>query len=160
MRMKKIFRKQIFLLPAAAAAVVFSVSCTSGGRNEQNARPAMQYRINDPTPEELAAMTPEQREVHENLRRAREQYRARQKIDSRKKQNTKPPVRKEEKRDGGFMSNLWKRNSVEKRKNLGDMSQPVLLNETKSSVMPWKTSGPRSERLHQKYIESDRYQRD
>ena len=159
--MDRIFSRRIFLLPAVMTAAMLSVSCVSTEKDQRADRPAMKYRIDDPTPEELAAMTPEQREVHENLRRAREQFRARQETDNRKKQNVKKAVRKEtDDREGGFLNGLWKRNSVEKRKKLGDVSHPVLMNETKSSVMPWKTSGPRSERLHQKYIESDRYQRD
>lgn len=80
---------------------------------------------------------------------AREQFRARQKVDSSKKKRTRKPAPKKE---GGF----WTRHSVEKRKRLGDVSRPILLDETKSDVMPWKTSGPRSEKLHDKYIKTNR----
>lgn len=135
---------------ALLTAMLLCTACASSGKKQES-----QYRTNDPTPEQLAAMTPEQRQVHEDLRRAREQYRARQKIDSSKKKRVKQP--QSQKEEGGLFSNLWKRNSVEKRKRLGDTSRPVLLNQTKSDVMPWKTSGPRSEQLHDKYRNSNRY---
>lgn len=140
-----------YILGGVLLIAVLCTACVSGKKE----RSESQYRTNDPTPEQLAAMTPEQREIHENLRRAREQYRARMKIDSSKKKRERKAVAREEK--GGLFSNLWKRNSVEKRKRLGDTSRPLLLNQTRSEVMPWKTSGPRSEQLHDKYINSNRY---
>lgn len=143
--------KTEYILGGVLLIAVLCTACVSGKKE----RPELQYRTNDPTPEQLAAMPSEQREIHEKLRRAREQYRMRMKIDSYKKKRERKDAARENK--SGLFSNIWKRNSVEKRKRLGDASRPMLLNQTKSDVMPWKTSGPRSEQLHDKYINSNRY---
>lgn len=119
--------KKILIFTIAAAGVLtFLSACTS------TTPPSQEAQI------DFSAMTPEERENFEALQRAKKRVEEKNKIIPAKSHKGTQVHEKK--------SPLFERNSVEKRKRLGDPSKPVLLNND-SSVFGWRDDGRRSDKL-------------
>lgn len=118
-------KKILFLTLAAAAALTYLPACSSNPPPRE-------------APIDFSVMTPEERENYEALQRARKRVEEKNKIIPAKSHKGTNVHNKK--------SSLFERNSVEKRKRLGDPSKPVLLNDD-ASVFGWRDEGRRSDRL-------------
>lgn len=121
-----------FLLPACAAVALCCLTACFDINSSPTPPPPESY---------LESMTPEERENYEALQRAKQRIEEKNKIVPAKSHKGTQVTDKK--------SSLFERNSVEKRKRLGDPSKPVLLNDDES-IFKWRDGGRRSDRLREK----------
>ena len=121
-------KKSILSLVIAAAGLLCVCSCSS----------------TPPPPEktdvDVSKMSPEERENYEAEQRAKQRVAEKQRMIPAKSHKGTQVT--------GEKTPLFQRNSVEKRKKLGDTTRPVLLNDD-SSIFKWRDGGRRSDKLRE-----------
>lgn len=122
-------KKSILALVIAAAGLLCVCACSS----------------TPPPPEktdvDVSKMSPEEREIYEAEQRAKQR--------AAEKQRMIPAKSHKGTQVTGEKTPLFQRNSVEKRKKLGDTTRPVLLKDD-SSIFKWRDgSGRRSDKLRE-----------
>ena len=121
-------KKSILALVIAAAGLLCVCACSS----------------TPPPPEktdvDVSKMSPEERENYEAEQRAKQRVAEKQRMIPAKSHKGTQVT--------GEKTPLFQRNSVEKRKKLGDTTRPVLLNDD-SSIFKWRDGGRRSDKLRE-----------
>lgn len=122
-------KKSILALVIAAAGLLCVCACSSTPLPPEK------------TDVDVSKMSPEEREIYEAEQRAKQR--------AAEKQRMIPAKSHKGTQVTGEKTPLFQRNSVEKRKKLGDTTRPVLLNDD-SSIFKWRDgSGRRSDKLRE-----------
>ena len=121
-------KKSILALVIAAAGLLCVSACSSTPQPPEK------------PDADVSKMSPEERENYEAEQRAKQRVAEKQRMIPAKSHKGTQVT--------GEKTPLFQRNSVEKRKKLGDTTRPVLLNDD-SSIFKWRDGGRRSDKLRE-----------